>query len=63
METNIKSLRPEDDEDVVAAMISKYNIVAIPVLDDSLQMIGLVTVDDIIDQMLPPSAKRKRKKI
>lgn len=63
METNIKSLRPEDDEDVVAAMISKYNLVAIPVLDDSLQMMGLVTVDDIIDQMLPPSAKRKRKKI
>ncbi|MBF0488469.1 MAG: magnesium transporter [Nitrospirae bacterium] len=63
METNVKSLHPEDDEDVVAAMISKYNLVAIPVCNDVQQMIGLVTVDDIIDQMLPPSAKRKRKKI
>jgi CBS domain-containing protein/sporulation protein YlmC with PRC-barrel domain len=63
METNIKSLHPEDDEDMVAAMVSKYNLVAIPVLNDDQRMIGLVTVDDIIDQMLPPSAKRKRKKI
>ncbi len=63
METNVKSLRPDDDEDMVAAMISKYNLVAIPVLSDGQRMIGLVTVDDIIDQILPPSAKRKRKKI
>ncbi|KWT84935.1 magnesium transporter [Candidatus Magnetominusculus xianensis] len=63
METNIKSLRPEDDEDVVAAMVSKYNLVAIPVVNDEQRMMGLITVDDIIDQMLPPSAKRKRKKI
>ncbi|MBF0316977.1 MAG: magnesium transporter [Nitrospirae bacterium] len=63
MSTNIKSVRPDDDEDVVAAKISKYNLVAIPVVDDDGQMIGLVTVDDIIDRILPPSARKKRKKI
>ncbi|KJU84953.1 MgtE integral membrane protein [Candidatus Magnetobacterium bavaricum] len=63
MSTNIKSVRPDDDEDIVAAKISKYNLVAIPVVDDDGQMIGLVTVDDIIDRILPPSARKKRKKI
>ncbi|MBV6342919.1 magnesium transporter MgtE N-terminal domain-containing protein [Candidatus Magnetobacterium casense] len=63
MSTNIKSVRPDDDEDIVAAKISKYNLVAIPVVDDDGQMVGLVTVDDIVDRILPPSARRKRKKI
>ncbi|MBF0537631.1 MAG: magnesium transporter [Nitrospirae bacterium] len=61
--TNIKSVRPDDDEDIVAAKISKYNLVAIPVVDDDGQMVGLVTVDDIIDRILPPNARKKRKKI
>ncbi|MBF0343076.1 MAG: magnesium transporter [Nitrospirae bacterium] len=63
MVTNIKSVRPEDDESIVAAKISKYNLVAIPVVDEDDQMVGLVTADDIIDRILPPNAKKKRKKI
>ncbi|MBF0519885.1 MAG: magnesium transporter [Nitrospirae bacterium] len=63
MNTNIKSLKPDDDEDTVAAMISKYNLVAIPVVDDDGIMLGIVTADDIIDFILPPSARKKRKKI
>ncbi len=63
MVTNVKTLRPEDDENVVAAAISKYNLVAIPVVDGGGVLLGIVTVDDIIDRILPPKAKRKRKKV
>jgi Mg/Co/Ni transporter MgtE len=63
MNTNIKCLKPDDDEDTVAAMISKYNLVAIPVVDDDGIMLGIVTADDIIDWILPTSARKKRKKI
>ncbi len=63
MVTNIKAVQPDDDESVVAAAISKYNLVAIPVLDDEGVLLGIVTVDDIIDRILPPKAKRKRKKV
>ncbi len=63
MVTNIKTVCPEDDESVVAAAISKYNLVAIPVIDSEGVLLGIVTVDDIIDRILPPKAKRKRKKV
>ena len=63
MITSFKSLGPEDDEHRVAAAISKYNLVAIPVLDDAGTLLGIVTVEDIIDIILPPKAKRKRKKV
>jgi Mg/Co/Ni transporter MgtE len=63
METNVKKVKVEDDEDVVAAAISKYNLVAIPVVNESDELLGIVTVDDIIDRILPPKAKRKQRKI
>jgi len=63
MITNLKTLGPEDDENVVAAAISKYNLAAIPVVDKDSVLLGIVTMDDIIDRILPPKAKRKRKKV
>ncbi|NOY40046.1 MAG: magnesium transporter [Nitrospirae bacterium] len=63
MVTNLKTLKPEDDENVVAAAISKYNLAAIPVVDNDNVLLGIVTMDDIIDRILPPKAKRKRKKV
>ncbi len=63
MVTNLKTLNPEDDENIVAAAISKYNLAAIPVVDNDNVLLGIVTMDDIIDRILPPKAKRKRKKV
>jgi magnesium transporter len=63
METNLKTVSPGDDEMDVAAIISKYNLLAIPVVDEGGYMHGIVTVDDIIDILLPPAAKRKRRKV
>jgi CBS domain-containing protein len=63
METNLKTLGPEEDEMKVAAAISKYNLVALPVVDAEGFLLGIVTVDDIVDMILPPQAKRKRRKL
>jgi magnesium transporter len=63
METNLKMIGPEEDEMKVAAAISKYNLVALPVVDNEGYLMGIVTVDDVIDIILPPQAKRKRRKM
>lgn len=63
METNVKMVQADDDESIVAAAISKYNLVAIPVVNDEKEMLGIVTVDDIIDRILPPKAKSKKRKV
>jgi CBS domain-containing protein/sporulation protein YlmC with PRC-barrel domain len=63
MTTKLKTVSPETDEMEVAEIISKYNILAIPVVDSEDFMLGIVTVDDVIDRILPPAAKRKRRKI
>lgn len=63
METKLKTVTPEADEMVVAEIISKYNLVALPVVDNEGVLLGIVTIDDIIDRILPPAAKRKRRKV
>jgi CBS domain-containing protein/sporulation protein YlmC with PRC-barrel domain len=63
MATKLKTVSPETDEMEVAEIISKYNLLAIPVVDNEEFMLGIVTVDDVIDRILPPEAKRKRKKV
>jgi Mg2+ transporter MgtE len=63
METKLKSVMPETDEVDVRDIVSKYNLLALPVVDAEGSLIGIVTVDDILDRILPPAAKRKRKKI
>jgi Mg/Co/Ni transporter MgtE len=63
METNLKTVSPGEDEMDAAAIISKYNLLALPVVDKNGYMHGIITVDDIIDMLLPPDAKKKRRKI
>jgi len=63
METKLKTVTPVTDEMEVAGIISKYNLVALPVVDSEGFMLGIVDVDDIIDRIIPPAAKRKRRRV
>jgi len=63
METKIKTVSPETDQQVVAEIISKYNLLAIPVADADNNLLGIVTIDDIIDIFLPPSSRKKRRRV
>lgn len=49
METNMLYVHTLDDQEEVASMISKYNLIAIPVVDNDMRMVGIVTVDDAMD--------------
>lgn len=51
MTTEVMRVRTDMDQEVVAEMVAKYNILAIPVVDDKGKLMGLITVDDVIDVM------------
>ena len=46
------SVGPLADREEVARIISKYNLLALPVVDDGGHVIGIVTVDDVIDALV-----------
>lgn len=49
MKSNVISVNTETDQEEVAHVVSQYNILAVPVVDSSYTLVGIVTVDDIID--------------
>ena len=49
METNVISVNTLDDEETVAEKISKYDFIAMPVVDKENRLVGIITVDDVID--------------
>ncbi len=51
MKVNVLSVTTDTDQEEVAHVISQYNILAVPVVDASYTLVGIVTVDDIIDVM------------
>jgi CBS domain-containing protein/sporulation protein YlmC with PRC-barrel domain len=51
--------RPLDEERDVARLIADEDLVALPVVDDDGKMLGIVTVDDAIDVILPTSWKKR----
>ena len=51
MDTNVIYASTTDDQEEVSDMISNYDLIAIPVVDKEGCLVGIVTVDDIIDVM------------
>lgn len=52
---------PEVDREDVARLISKYNLLAVPVVDAGGHIIGIVTVDDVIDAMIAETTEDVQK--
>lgn len=49
MNPNVISVTTDTDQGEVAHVVSRYNILAVPVVDSNYTLVGIVTVDDIID--------------
>lgn len=49
MDTNIIFVHTNEDKEVVAKEMSKYDLLALPVVDTENRLVGIVTVDDAID--------------
>jgi CBS domain-containing protein len=59
MESDLVSVATDTSSEEVASTIARYDLLACPVLGPSGTMLGLVTVDDAIDAILPERLKRK----
>jgi len=59
MHLRVVSANLEDSQDDVAQAISKYNLVAIPVVDDKRRIHGIVTADDALDKIIPTAWKKR----
>ena len=49
MSKNIQAVRPETDQEEVARIVSQYNFLAVPVVDSEEHLLGIITVDSIVD--------------
>ena len=46
---NVQYVRAETDQEEVAKIVSHYNLLAVPVVDSNDEILGIVTVDDVVD--------------
>ena len=49
MERDVVHVTPDTDQEEVAKLVSKYNLLAIPVVEKDRTLLGIVTVDDVVD--------------
>jgi len=49
MTTDVFSVKTDMDQEEVARIVARYDILAVPVVDETSKLVGIVTVDDVID--------------
>ena len=59
MDERVVSVDLMDSQDNVAQLISKYNLLAVPVVDDQQRLHGIVTLDDALDKIIPTAWKKR----
>ena len=55
------TVSPLTDREEVARLISKYDLLAVPVIDDEGRVLGIVTVDDVIDAIVQENTEDVQK--
>ncbi|MCX5809618.1 MAG: CBS domain-containing protein [Proteobacteria bacterium] len=59
---NVKHVYLDTERKEIAEIISKYDFVAIPVLDEEKRIKGIITIDDIMDLLVPNPTRRKKRR-
>ena len=59
IEKSLVSVNLQADQREIARLMAKYNLLAIPVVDDQQRLQGIVTVDDAIDAVIPTRWKKQ----
>lgn len=49
MDTNFISIPTNADQEEIASLFKKYNLLAMPVVDKENRLVGIITIDDIVD--------------
>jgi magnesium transporter len=61
MTSNVLRVSPHEDQEEVARTMAKYDLSAIPVVDEQGQMLGVVTIDDVVDVMVEEATEDAQK--
>ncbi|TMG50360.1 MAG: magnesium transporter [Chloroflexi bacterium] len=59
MDPNVLKVDAETPKEEVAALIAKYDLLGLPVVDARKKLLGTVTVDDVVELMLPRGWKKR----
>jgi magnesium transporter len=57
MDTNLAFAQTTDDREAIAEMFQKYSLLAMPVVDKEQRLVGIITVDDIVDVIVEESTE------
>ncbi len=63
MTENPVSVHTDATEEEIVNVIAKYNLLALPVVDEGDVLHGIITIDDAIDLVLPPAWKTRLPRI
>jgi len=61
MHEKVVRVEATDDQEVVADIIAHYNLTAVPVVDEHERLLGLVTVDDVVDVVIEEATEDAQK--
>ena len=59
MHHRVVAVNLADSQTEVAQVVSKYNLLAVPVVDDQRRLHGIVTADDALDKIIPTAWKKR----
>lgn len=59
MHPKVVAAKVYDKQDNLAQMIAKYNLLAVPVVDEENHLMGMVTSDDALDKIIPTAWKKR----
>jgi magnesium transporter len=59
MDPHVLKIDAQTPKEEVAAIIAKYDLLALPVVDARQKLLGTVTVDDVVELMLPRGWKKR----
>jgi Mg/Co/Ni transporter MgtE len=63
LDKDVEPLRPNAPLGQVTRVLATYNLVGVPVVDDEGRLIGAVTVDDVLDHILPDDWREERHEV
>jgi Mg/Co/Ni transporter MgtE len=59
MRTEFQQADPQEPAREVAQRIAEYNLLALPVVDESGDILGIITVDDAMEILLPKDSRQR----
>ncbi|MBP2630577.1 MAG: Mg/Co/Ni transporter MgtE with domain [Firmicutes bacterium] len=60
MHARIITIDPMEKQSKAVDMVSKYGLIALPVVNDANQLLGIITIDDVIETIVPDRSERKK---